>query len=198
MVRHPEVRRAAIEQWRAQAAGFYAQLFKNLNLSPAQIEEFKDLSALGALGTENLPDGGVFLYSTGGDRRAAETQIHALLGDDGFRQYREFPEVGAPAWQLTTQLAGSLFDTTAPLTAAQGAQMTSLFAESRVPMEGSTRPRLDWEAITTKAQVVLSEPQKAILEIYRAEDEFNAASSEFGRRNRPTPQPASGVARPDK
>jgi ATP-dependent exoDNAse (exonuclease V) alpha subunit len=87
---------------------------------------------------------------------------------------------------LTTELAGSLFDTAAPLTAAQGEQMLRIFSENRVRAAGqSGRPPFDWDVIMPQAERVLSEPQLAALASYRAADEFHEATVQHLRANQP-------------
>lgn len=197
MARHPEVQRAALDHWRAQTAAQYGPLFKALGLSPDQIERFKDLAAQGVSGTVTGPNGEMIRYNTGGNRPEAQVQLRALLGEEGFKRYEEFDAIDTPAWQLTTELAGALFDTAAPLTAAQSEQLLRILIENRAPKEWSARPVYDWGAIVPKAERVLSGAQLEVLASYRAEDEFHQASIQALRRSQPAaPQPVG--AKPEK
>ena len=189
MARHPEVRRAAIEHWRAQTAGAYGPLFKSLGLTPAQIAQFIDLASQGITGITDGPNGEPMFYSLGGDGAEARKQLRAMLGEDGYRRYREFTDSGVRAWQSTNELAAALFDTPTPLTPKQGENIFRILTEGRVATPTSPLREYDWAAIMPKAERILSEPQLATLGIFRTADEYNQAAGQVRRSRTATSAP---------
>lgn len=179
--------RLFLDYQRAEAAGSNRPLFKALNFSPAQIERFTELSVQGMPGNFVGAGGESLRFTVEGDRDEAQRGLRALLGEEGYRKYLESSDTVGPAWQLTTELAGALFDTTAPLTAAQGAQVLGIFTAHRGPVEWSGRPQFDWPAIEAAVERVLTEEQRAAFASYRAADEFQQATVQRRRRTgRPT------------
>jgi RNA polymerase sigma factor (sigma-70 family) len=180
--RHPEVERALVGQRRARSAGTYAPLWRDLGLTPEQIERFLDLTLRGIPETIQLPSGQTLRYRLPGDRTEAMAQLQILLGDDGFARFRAYITDEASSAQLALQVAGSLYDTVAPLTAEQGRELRRILKDGRAPVEWSSRPQYDWPAISARAAQVLSPVQMAALFSYQAADEFQQAISQLGRR----------------
>jgi RNA polymerase sigma factor (sigma-70 family) len=195
MARHPEVRQAALDHWRAQTAGRYGLFFKSLGLTPAQIARFNDLSVQGVSDSTKGPNGELVRYSVAGDATEARKQMRELLGEEGYRRYREFADSGMPAWQSTAELAGALFDTATPLSPEQGEEIFHVLAEGKVATAWSSFRQYDWSAIMPQARRILSEPQLATLEIYRAADEYSQAATQVARRNQPPPTTNAAGAR---
>lgn len=183
MARHPEVRQALIEQRRAEKAGYYAPLLRSLRLLPAQVERFKDLSAQGETALLTGANGKPILCSVGGDRRQAEAELRILLGEDGFRQYKEWGDGGGAAFQTVIELGGTLYRTPSPLTAAQAETLQRILVEGRVAVDGSSRRHYDWDAILAQAKSFLSEAQIAALDYFQAQDSFDQALAQ-SRRSR--------------
>lgn len=191
--RHPEIREVLREQWRATADGQYRPLFRSLRLTPEQIERMKDLLAQGVGSMITVGDGERVIYRTDGDHSTAMAELRQLLGEEGFRQYQEYDRLVLPAWQMTIQVAGALFDTEAPLTSAQGESLLGILANHRVPdPTGVGRPPFDWPAIMPLASQALSPRQVAVLDAYRAEDECHTATVAAIRRR----QPATDAGKP--
>src|SRR5882672_5287970 len=145
---------------RAQAAGRYGWLFKELNLSPVQIEQFKDLISQGGEGALTGLNGERLPYKIGGDSAEAKKQLQTLLGEEGFRRFKEF-DIGVA--QMTTELAGSLFDTETPLTSAPGEEVRRILMENRTRPQALGLPPYDWSAVMSQVERVLSGPQLAFL-----------------------------------
>jgi RNA polymerase sigma factor (sigma-70 family) len=171
MARHPEARQAYLESRRAAYAGKFMPLFKSLQLSPVQIEQFKDLAV------QQEDTGGIegYWYRFGNVAEARE-QMRTLLGDEGYRQYREFTDTRASApWQNTVEIGGALFDTPTPLTAMQAEQLRRILTDNRSAPSWTKELQYDWSAIIPQVKEVLSEGQVAMLERYRAQDELAQA-----------------------
>jgi RNA polymerase sigma factor (sigma-70 family) len=197
MARHPDVQRLFVDTWRAELAGQHAPLFKLLQLSPAQIEQFKDLALQGIRGIMTGADGLPMLYQIEGDRQAAQIQLRALLGEDGFRQYAN-PGALNSAWRTATELGGALYGTTTPLSAEQARKMMQLLNAGSMADEGPTRNRRDWDAIMPQAEQVLSPPQLAALSRIKANEEIGRTSDEIRRQQRASPAPNSETSTPKK
>lgn len=86
MNRHLELRRAFIDHRRAQAASQFTGLFRELQLTPQQIERFKELATQGNWGGRIGPNNTMVPYKIGGDGPEAKRELQALLGDHGFRR----------------------------------------------------------------------------------------------------------------
>jgi RNA polymerase sigma factor (sigma-70 family) len=177
LTRHPEVKRAALAYWRTDMGGRYRPLFKSLGLSSVQIERFKDLAVQGITGIATGPNGEMIRYSLGGNRREAEEEMRALLGEDGVRRYREFSGAG---WSTVNEMAGALFNSPAPLSSAQGEQLARILADGRVRVAWSGQPQFDWDTINMKAQQVLAPLQFEEFLNLQAHDRFSQARSEWG------------------
>ena len=198
MAHHPEVRRAALDQWRALVAGMYAPLFKTLRLSLPQIEQFKDLAAQGMSGLTTGPNGEPIRYDTGGNRAEAQRQLQALLGDEGYQKYREFQTAGVPVLQTTTELAGELYYTSTPLTLEQANQLQRILSDGRVAVDWSSQSQYDWDAIMPQARIVLSDTQLTAFGHLRAQDQLSQSTIRARiRQSRPDP-PTNASATPGK
>jgi len=197
MARHPDVQRLHVDTWRAEMAGKHAPLFKSLQLSPSQIEQFKDLAVQGIRGNIPGADGQPMLYQIEGDREAAQIQLRALLGEDGFRQYAN-PGALNSAWRTATELGGALYGTTTPLSAEQGRKMVQLLNAGSIADEGHTRIRHDWDAIMAQAEQVLSPSQLAALSRIKANEEIGRTSDEIRRQERVSPVPKSEHTTPKR
>lgn len=197
MARHPEVRSAVIETRRAEIAGQHAPLFKLQRLSPAQIEQFKDLVVQGSSQIITEADGALMRYQIEGDREAAMEQLRVLLGEEGFRRY-ENPGALNSAWRTATELAGALYFTAAPLSMEQGERMVQILTAGSVADQGPARRWLDWSAILPQAGRVLSPAQLALLGRFQSQDEIGRASDEIRRQLRASPVSNPAAPTPKK
>lgn len=191
MARHPAVKRAIIELYRARADSQYAGLFRELSLSAEQIERFKDLVAQGRTGTQAGSNSPFVPFHTGGDRADAIRELQTMLGPEGFSRYK-FYESASFAVERANQFAGLLAGTATPLTAAQAQRVQSLLLEHRMKIEGSAAMRFEWAAIFHEARTLLTPPQIALLESYRDEDAFTGAMYDAVRKEGPASYSRTG------
>lgn len=139
LLEQPAMQKLVAMQQKAQLDGRYAALFKNLNLSPEQLEKFKTLlverqtaiqDVLAAARTEGI--------NPGEDREAlrkmiASTQaevdnnIKSMLGDEAYAKYQNYQETGSQR-NTVNQLQQSLSYTNTPLTDAQAEQLVQILA----------------------------------------------------------------------
>jgi len=117
-------------------------------------------------------------------------QLQALLGPQGFEQFREATRQ-APLRTLVTQLAASSYYTPSPVTADQAAQLQSLLAAlSADYQDGGTAnaSSVNWDQALAQAQAFLSPSQLAILARLQQQAVANQALAQtgaFGSANGP-------------
>jgi hypothetical protein len=120
----------------------YASLFKNLmqgaNLSPQQIDAFKDLlvekqnttrDVMMSARAEGITDRSEINKLVKSAQAELDTQIQSTLGADGFQQYQQY-EKTIPQRNLVNQLSQSLSYTSAPLSDAQSQQLVQILADN--------------------------------------------------------------------
>ena len=129
------------EKLREQVDARYAALFKNLNLTPEQLEKFKNLlvekqtaladvlAAARAQGIDPRTDPQEFRKLVADTQAEVDTNIKAALGDAGFAQYQQYQQT-LPQRNAVTQLEQSLSYTSTPLTSAQAEQMVQILASN--------------------------------------------------------------------
>jgi len=170
MARHPEVRAAFNASIDAQTRASYAQLFRDLGLSPDQIQQFEVLRRAGHGNSRLGPGGQMTLQSDGTqDFTQMEEQIHQLLGDAGYAQYRDFSQTQA-ARNAAAELVTVLAPGESPLTPAQSDQMTALY------IANYHRGQFNWDAVASGARTVLSPAQLTVLGDLRTVDELSRNS----------------------
>jgi len=150
----------------------YDALFKSLGLTSGQIQKFVDISVQGTAGVNwasatQSPVGALGVGSL--SHSEMESELQDLLGAAGYAQYQQYNGNG-PSRQLASQLGGALYQTPAPLTAEQGAQMTAIFTSSGM---GAGSP--NWNAATTKASAVLSDSQVGALGALQQQVQYQQA-----------------------
>jgi hypothetical protein len=132
----PQVMKELTAQYRAQVERRYGELFKNLNLSPTELEHFKQLlvdtmtlkydvfaaaKEKGAMGTKEFGD----MLSQEKNRLAG--QIKTALGEDGYRKYSEFLQSQAQR-NVVNLVQQSLAFSATPLTPQQQVQLLQTVA----------------------------------------------------------------------
>jgi hypothetical protein len=139
MMDRPEIQKLMAIQQRATLDTRYAALFKNLNLSPAQLEQFKNLlvekqtaitdalAAARAQGINPRTDPEDFQKLVADAQSEADNNIKATLGDASYAQYQQYQQT-LPQRNVVNQLAQSLSYTSTPLTSAQSEQMVQILA----------------------------------------------------------------------
>lgn len=150
LMENPQFMAAMQAQQRARLDNRYAELFQKLNLSPAQIEQFKVLLAErqasrmdvfaaarneGLTGRENRDELRALV-------RQAEAEIdegiRELLGDAGFAEYQQY-ELTAPQRGLVNQVETRLSYSASPLTPAQSDALINILATTTEGSSGGDR-----------------------------------------------------------
>jgi hypothetical protein len=159
----PEIQKLMALQQKAQLDSRYAALFKSLNLSPEQLDKFKNLlvekqtalqDVLAAARTQGIdprsdPEG--FRKMITDTQAEADANIKAALGDAAFTQYQNYQQT-LPQRTLVSQLQQSLSYTGAPLSDTQAEQMVGILAQTAPRNEGGTnRTQLGFAANVTVA-----------------------------------------------
>ena len=203
LLANPEVQRLMAAQQKAGLDGRYSDLFKRLQLSPADLEKFKNLlvekqaammDVLAATRAEGLtgPGNRDQVRQLVQDAQAeVDNTIRATLGDAGFVAYQSY-EATVPERTVVSQLEQRLSYSATPLTDAQSAQMVQILAQT-APAGSANRaagiaqlipgggPRagvaggtpITSDAITL-AQSVLSAQQLSALQALQQEQQANA------------------------
>jgi hypothetical protein len=137
----PEIQRALALQQKGQLDTRYASLFKSLNLSPAQLEKFKNLlverqtsmmdvfTAAREQGIDPRRDPEGFRSLVTSTQADIDASIKAAVGDDAFKQYKNFEQT-MPQRATTDQLSQRLSYTATPLTAEQSASMVKILSQT--------------------------------------------------------------------
>lgn len=165
--RHPEVRQAMIESADANTRFRYEALYKSLALAPAQIEEF-----------EAVVRGAVWGWSitatvTSDGRKAAlsydtleqseiDRRVRALLGEEGFTEYRKISGWYQTGLRLASQVAAKLCFTESPLTPQQADTFIQIVLAGLRPT-GAPRPGVAFDqalsSVHTNVRPIFSSPQ---------------------------------------
>ncbi len=145
----PEVQKLMAMQQKGALDGRYASLFKQLQLSPADLEKFKNLlvekqaSVMDVLATARAdgltgPDSRDQVRQLVQDAQAeVENNIRSTLGDAAYAQYQNF-ETTAPQRNVVSQLEQRLSYSTTPLTDTQSAQLVQILSQTAPPSGSNT------------------------------------------------------------
>lgn len=144
----PEMQKLFALQRKSALDGRYATLFKSLNLSPDQLEKFKNLLvdkttavsdvaiAAREQGINPRTDRDAYRKLLADAQNGIESEIHDLLGDAGFSQYQHY-EHTQPQRNVVTQLEQRLSYTSTPLTPAQSAQLVDILAATNTSTQSN-------------------------------------------------------------
>ena len=136
---NPEAQRLMAIQQKAGLDSRYASLFRALNLSPADLEKFKNLlverqttvmDAMNAARAQGLtgPENRDALRQVVASAQAeVDANIRSTLGDAAFAQYQTYEQT-LPERNVVTQLQQRLSYSTTPLTDDQSNQIIALLA----------------------------------------------------------------------
>jgi RNA polymerase sigma factor (sigma-70 family) len=155
---------------RLEVAVAYEGLYRELQLTPAQIAQFETIGARrpgAAIWTYELdPRESAKLPPTAAilGPGAADAELRALLGANGYQRYQDYNRT-LPARNLAAQLASAvcLID---PLTAEQGERLIQIMGDASAAYRAGgaiDRATLDWEITLTRASGVLTPTQLAAL-----------------------------------
>jgi len=164
LLRHPEVKDALKAYKSATMRSEYNSLWRSLNLSEEQIEQFEQIMYPSGFG-RSVQDGSIQLDEndqklTPQERRE---QLRALLGESGYQAMVAFTRT-ANARETTTSLAALMTGTEAPLSSGQAQQLTAILGASPALAAAGDE---DWSKIASEAQAILSGPQLEMLSSLR-------------------------------
>jgi hypothetical protein len=185
VLEQPEAQKLIAMQQKAALDRRYASLFKNLHLTPEQLDQFKDLlvekqSALGdvmraarAQGLNPRTDREGFKQLVASTEADIDNTIKSTLGDAAYAQYQQYQQT-LPERNVTGQLQQALSYTGTPLSDAQSEQLVQILAANAPASHNSNAgmvrtgpgdvagggpPGRITDAAVIQAQGVLSAPQ---------------------------------------
>ena len=144
---NPETQHLMAIQQKAALDGRYAALFKQLNLSPADLEKFKNLlvekqsalmdvmAAARAEGLDPRASRDEIRTLVQNAQAEVDTSIQSSLGDAAFAQYKNY-EATLPQRGVVDQLSQRLSYSTTPLTDTQSTQLISILAANTPAGQG--------------------------------------------------------------
>jgi hypothetical protein len=144
----PEVQQLMALQQKAGLDGGYAALFKKLNLSPADLERFKNLlvekqsaimdvmAAARSQGLTGRESRGEILKLVQDTQAEIDGNIRATLGDASFTQYKNY-EATLPQRGVVSQLEKRLSYSPTPLNDTQAEQLVQILATNAPPASNS-------------------------------------------------------------
>ncbi|ACB74627.1 RNA polymerase sigma factor [Opitutus terrae] len=210
--RNPAFRDAELQRQRANMGLKYGPFYRSLRLSSGQIAEFEDAmcewlqtnmetTALAAeQGLRETDPKLAGLVKPAMDSLTA--RLRSAIGEEGLMQLGPY-EQSSDAHETISLLAGNLYYTDVPLSAAQAEQLIRIVAANTGQMKVTGivgKPReLNWETILTQAQGVLAPVQLATLQRladrsrYQRMVEALASGAEVEASGVPTADSSSGV-----
>lgn len=138
---NPEYQKLMALQQKGMLDGRYAALFKNLKLTPQQLENFKRLlvekqtslmdvlAAARAQGLDPRADPEAVRQLISGAQAEIDESIKSAIGDGAYSQYKDY-ETTLPYRNMVNQLEQRLSYSDAPLTENQSQEMLRIFAET--------------------------------------------------------------------
>jgi hypothetical protein len=185
LLTNPAMQRQTEIQTKVRLDGQYGALFKALNLTPTQVDQFKNLivekemvgfdsmAAAKQEGIEPTTDPRGFFMAVMAAEKTVDAQISGLLGDDGFGQFQQYQQT-LPARNTTNLLTQALSYTATPLTDVQTASLVQVLTQAGTPALPPTNPFAALngdlgiitlsEAGLAQVQGILSAPQVAALQ----------------------------------
>lgn len=153
MLDNPEAQRLMALQQRGALDARYSALFRMLNLSPAQLEKFKDLlvekrtavadvmaaaRSQGLTGRENRDELRALVNDT---QAEIDATIRAEIGETAFQQYQGFEQT-QPQRSVVSQLEQRLSYSGTPLTPQQSEQLVQVLAANSPASTGQPQGRV--------------------------------------------------------
>jgi hypothetical protein len=201
LLNDPEVMKLMAAQQKGQLDGRYASLFKQLNLSPAQLDTLKNL----LLEKQNAQRDVMMAARDSGmnprenrdelrklvEQSNAETdaEILSVLGQEKFNQYKTYETTGTQR-ALVEQIGRSLSYSSTPLTDAQSQALVQIFAQNAAPKtsDGTSAERFIrgvsiTDEMVAQAQRVLGPDQVKVLQEQQASQKAAAKLQELMRNN---------------
>lgn len=223
MLDNPEIQKLMTIQQKAALDSRFASLFKSLNLSPADLEKFKNLlvekqtavmdarAAARAQGLSGPESRDAIRQAITNAQAEVDNSIRSTLGEAGFAQYQTYEQT-LPERNLVSQLQQRLSYSSSPLTDMQTNQVVALLAANNAAAnQGSTTasgPRNNFpqfrgggvqitDAVIAGSQAILSGPQLTALTQLQQEQQAQAqlaAQLRASRRSAPTTTGSAGAA----
>ncbi len=149
---NPEIQRLVATQQKAALDARYAALFKSLNLTPQQLDQFKNflvekstammdvLSAARAQGINPRTDPAGFRQLVTSAQTEIDDNIRSTLGDAVFSQYQQYEQT-LPQRALLSQLDQRLSYSSTPLTGDQSNQLMQILAATATVPPSNNGPR---------------------------------------------------------
>ncbi len=141
MMANPEAQKLIALQQKAALDGRYSSLFKQLQLSPADLEKFKNLlvekqsatmdvmAAARAQGLSPRDNRDEFRQLVQNAQNEVDNTIRSTLGDTAYTQYQSY-EATAPQRAVVSQLDQRLSYSSTPLTDSQSQQLVQILAQT--------------------------------------------------------------------
>lgn len=220
MMENPEMQKLMHVQQKASLDGRYAALFKSLNLTPEQLEKFKNLlverqtammdvfAAAREQGINPRTDPEAFQKLIADAQAEIDASIEAALGEVGYSQYKSY-EQAMPQRNTVSQLSQRLSYSATPLSDSQSEQLVTLLATTgttgggqRGPLAGgfggpgSGPTTLITDATIAQAQGVLAGAQLEALKQLQQEQQAQVQLQQEMRRqfqNGGTPPPPPAI-----
>lgn len=207
MMDNPEVQRLMAMQQRGALDSRYAALFKSLNLTPAQLEQFKNLlvekrtsladvmaaaRSQGLNGRENRDEIRALVQNA---QSEIDASIRSAIGEAAYAQYQSFEQT-QPERNVASQLQQRLSYSDSPLTDSQVEQLVQLLStttDRNVPTASSVRAAgsrigfggnsgaLITDQTITQATTVLSASQAQALQQLQQEQQAQAQLAKLMR-----------------
>lgn len=206
MLSDPEYFRLSIQKYRLELRQKFWPLYQTLGLSPEQIAKFEAnrtesqqamLEIISSAAAKGVPTSDPAVSRLFSDAAGAlERDLMALLGDAGYRQYSQYGKA-QHAQEVVSALAGTIFRSDSPLTAAQGERLSQLVTENTrsVPISPGSKTisrETDWTAVGLQAKTILSPTQTAVFESLLEGKKLQAQMNTLSRAARAAPAPKPG------
>ncbi len=141
----PEIQRLLATQQKAALDSRYAALFKSLNLTPAQLDKFKNLlverqaSVMDVMAASNGQglNRDEMRKLVEGSQAEIDASIKAAIGDAAYSQYQNYDKTAAQR-TTTDQLTQRLSYSGTPLTADQSAAMLQILTQTAAARTAAT------------------------------------------------------------
>jgi RNA polymerase sigma factor (sigma-70 family) len=185
MAAYPEIQRLVIDEKRAFFSAHYAKLYRELGLTPAQIEAFEQIMIAGVSSTYGDGPNTVTLDAAPAIPWAEkQARVRALLGERGFQLWDNYHS-GQDG--RAVMLASALYFTDTPLTAEQGQKFQEVLIAAGKAIGQEPEPSVYWATVREQAVAFLSPPQLEALRGLQANDEFNYARMQNQKLRERTP-----------
>jgi len=206
MMDDPKFAKLMAAEQRGQLDGRYAALFKNLKLTPEQLEKFKNLlvekqdsmrdvmAAARAQGLDPRNDRAAFQQLVAQTNAEIDANIASAIGADGFQQYQQYEQT-MPERNLVSQLEQRLSYSSSPLSQDQQDQLVQALAQTAPPTNtdkvvraGPNGPRFNvTDQAVASASAVLNPDQVAALQQLQQEQQAQRAIFQQMRNQQPAP-----------